>query len=399
MGVLTARPVRGKEVFAFEYEAAWLSSPASRSLDPMLSLFAGPQFPVADHDNFGVFLDSSPDRWGRMLMRRREAVLARSEQRAEVNLLESDYLLGVHDLNRMGGLRFRVDGVFRDDRSSLAAPPLTSLRELEHASRKLDERDTVLDVEDEKRWVLMLIAPGGSLGGARPKASVVDEGGHPWVAKFPSDHDEVDIGAWEAVVHDLARLAGIEVPDARLIRLSTAGHTFLSRRFDRVGDGERVHMASALTLLGQQDGYDASKGASYLELAEVLIQGGASPDADLEQLWTRIVFNICVSNTDDHLRNHAFLLTPVGWRLAPAFDMNPNPDSYGLKLNISDTDNSLDLDLAFEVSKYFRISSERARTVIDHVTRVVKGWSEVASSRGISEGSKHVMKRAFRHAS
>lgn len=270
--------------------------------------------------------------------------------------------------------------------------------ELEHAARRLDERGSDLDEAEERRWLSMLIAPGGSLGGARPKAGVVDESGHPWVAKFPSEHDDVDIGAWEAVVHDLAKVAGIDVPEARVGRFSGSGHTFLSRRFDRSEHGGRIHMASAMTLLERQDGDDASTGASYLELAELLIRSGANTGPDLVQLWTRIVFSICVSNTDDHLRNHAFLLTPNGWRLAPAYDMNPNPDSYGLKLNISEFDNTLDLDLALEVSKYFRVDGAQAAALVSKVTGVVKGWREAASARGISVASQQRMKSAFRKA-
>lgn len=398
MGVLTARTSRGKEVFSFEYAPAWLSAPESQELDPMLSMFVGPQFPPSGRENFGLFLDSSPDRWGRMLMRRREAVVARAEGREEQTLLESDYLLGVHDLHRLGAIRFRIDGAYLDNRITLASPPWTSLRELEQAARKLEEPGTSLAADDEKRWLQMLIAPGGSLGGARPKASVIDETGHPWVAKFPSDHDDVDIGAWEAVVHDLAMAAGVAVPEARVARYSRSGHTFLSKRFDRGENGERIHMASALTLLVREDGDDATTGASYLELAELLIRHGANTEADLEQLWTRIVFNICVSNTDDHLRNHAFLLTPSGWRLSPAYDMNPNPNSYGLKLNISETDNSLDLGLAFDVSKYFRVDSARAEAVVDAVIGTVKRWRDIAATRSISSESQERMKRAFRIA-
>ena len=197
MGRLTATPARGKEVFAFEYEKAWLSSGSRQQLDPSMALYGGPQYPGKNRENFGVFLDSSPDRWGRVLMRRREAQLARAEGRAERHLLESDYLLGVHDGHRMGALRFRMDGRFLDDNSELASPPWTSLRELEHASLQL-EREGVEDEPDYGRWLRMLIAPGGSLGGARPKASVRDEKGRLWIAKFPSRSDENDVGAWEA---------------------------------------------------------------------------------------------------------------------------------------------------------------------------------------------------------
>lgn len=398
MGVLKVRQSRGKEVFSFEYDPDWLSSAPRESFDPTLRLFAGPQYPAADRETFGLFLDSSPDRWGRMLMRRREAIAARSEGRAEHQLRESDYLLGVHDLHRPGALRFRTDdGDYLDDRVDFAAPPWTSLRELEHASRQMERRDA-LDVADESRWLRMLIAPGGSLGGARPKASVLDEEGRLWIAKFPSDHDDVDMGVWEAVVHELAKSAGVIVPNARLLRFSPNGHTFLSRRFDRTDEGCRVHMASAMTLLERQDGDDSSTGASYLELAELLIQRGANTSADLEQLWRRIVFNICVSNTDDHLRNHALLLTTTGWTLSPAFDLNPNPDGYGLKLNISETDNSMDLGLALEVARYFRVGQRRADQIVRKVATAVKDWRYVATARGVEAKTQDRMQRAFQAA-
>jgi serine/threonine-protein kinase HipA len=340
MGHLTATPARGKEVFAFEYDEQWLFTAARQQLDPSMALYGGPQYPAKNRDNFGLFLDSAPDRWGRVLMRRREAQLARAEGRAERRLLESDYLLGVHDGHRMGALRFRMGGRFLDDNDDLASPPWTSLRQLEHASLQL-ERQGVEDDPEYGRWLRMLIAPGGSLGGARPKASVRDEGDRLWIAKFPSRNDEDDIGAWELVVHDLARSAGIVVPAAQLRRFGSSKsdghghHTFLSRRFDRTDDGGRLHFASAMTLLDRVDGQDVDDGVSYVELADFLMRLGSNTSTDLEQLWRRIVFSICVSNTDDHLRNHGFMLQDSGWALAPAYDMNPVPDGSGLRQNVS----------------------------------------------------------------
>ena len=245
MGHLTVTPTRGKEVFAFEYDRKWLSTAARQQLDPSLVLYKGPQYPAKNRQNFGVFLDSAPDRWGRVLMRRREAQLAREQGRAERRLLESDYLLGVHDGHRMGALRFRMDGRFLDDNDELASPPWTSLRELEHASFQLERQGVEHDPE-YGRWLRMLIAPGGSLGGARPKASVRDQRDRLWIAKFPSRNDEDDIGAWEHVVQELARLAGVLVPEAQLRCFGSrrgggpVHHTFLSRRFDRTNAGERL---------------------------------------------------------------------------------------------------------------------------------------------------------------
>ena len=401
VGCLTATPVRGAEVFAFEYDKNWLSTASRQQLDPTMALHGGPQYPAKNRENFGVFLDSSPDRWGRVLMRRREAQLARAEGRAERRLLESDYLLDVHDGHRMGALRFRMDGRFMDDNDDLASPPWTSLRELEHASLQLERRG-VEDDPDYGRWLRMLIAPGGSLGGARPKASVRDERDRLWIAKFPSRNDEDDIGAWERVVHEIAERAGVVVPAAQLRRFGSSKsgghghHTFLSRRFDRGDEGGRLHFASAMTLLDRVDGQDADDGVSYVELADLLMRLGSNTAADLEQLWRRIVFFICVSNTDDHLRNHGFMLQPTGWALAPAYDMNPDVHGTGLKLNISETDNAQHLDLALSVASVFRVKKTRALEIVTEVTCTVKQWRTVATSHGLSRAAQERMRRAFR---
>ena len=397
MGWLSANVTRGKEVFAFEYDPEWLEAEPRQQLDPALLLYAGPQYPT--RANFGVFLDSAPDRWGRVLMRRREAHLARADDRAERRLLESDYLLGVHDGHRMGALRFFVGGRFRDDNDAMASPPWTSLRELEAASLQL-ERDGVEDDPDYGHWLRMLIAPGGSLGGARPKASVRDEAGALWIAKFPSRHDEEDVGAWEWVLHQLAQRAGIVVPEAQARKFGSrrGHHTFLSRRFDRTTQGRRLHFASALTLLGRSDGEDAEAGASYLELADLLIQSGAQTGADLEQLWRRMVFYVCVSNTDDHLRNHGFMLDANGWALAPAYDINPDPHGAGLRLNISETDNAQDLELVLSVAAFFRIKAPRAREIRREVASAVQTWRDVAGEFGLARAAQDRMRRAFRVA-
>jgi len=396
MGTLGATQVRGKEVFSFSYDDGWLARDERYPLDPGLALYGGPQWPAAGRANFGVFLDSCPDRWGRVLMRRREAQTARQEERPPRRLRESDYLLGVHDGHRMGGLRFSLGGGFLDDDDAHAAPPWTTLRELEHASLLL-ERDDAADDPEYARWLRLLVVPGSSLGGARPKASVVDEIGQPWVAKFPSRRDDDDVGAWEGVVHTLARRAGVVVPTAEVRRFGSEHHTFLSRRFDRQGT-ERLHFASALTLLERQDGDDSEAGANYLELAELLIQRGARTGEDLAQLWRRIVFSVCVSNTDDHLRNHGFLLTPEGWHLAPAYDVNADPHGEGLTLNISETDNAQDLNLALEVAPYFRLASARATGIVAEVVDAVRSWPEVAEQQGISGPGRERYRRAFRVA-
>ena len=397
VGKLFSQRVRGKEIFSFEYNETWLStSQAKLYLDPILGLFKGKQYLPEGRSNFGVFLDSAPDRWGRLLMRRREAWQAKLEGREEKLLFETDYLLGVFDGHRMGGLRFKLeqDGAFLNSHQKMATPPWTSLRELEYASLQLEKEDAINDPAYAK-WLGMLIDPGSSLGGARPKASVLDEKGNLWIAKFPSSTDDKNTGAWEMVLHELAKVCGIHVPDARLLQFSGKHHTFLSKRFDRTKD-KRIHFASAMTLLGYQDGADFHDGLSYLDIVAFIIQQGASVKADLEQLWRRVVFNILVSNTDDHLRNHGFLLTNNGWQLSPAYDMNPNERGSGLTLNISENSNEQDISLALETAKHYKIKNEEAAKILNDMQCEMAKWRTVAKGLGISIGEMEQTKRAFR---
>lgn len=397
MGVLFAERLRGKEVFAFEYGEDWLQSPYAQLLDPDLQLYGGMQYlNDSDKANFGMFLDSSPDRWGRVLMRRREAALARKEKRQQHPLMETDYLLGVYDGHRMGGLRFKLDpdGTFLNDNKTMASPPWTSIRELEHISLRLEEDDAIHDPEYLK-WLSILVAPGSSLGGARPKASVMDNTHCLWIAKFPSKHDSSDVGGWEMVTYELALAAGVHMAEAQAKKFTTNKHTFLTKRFDRTEKGERIHFASAMTLLGHLDGESHEEGVSYLELAEFITTQGAYVNEDLEQLWRRIVFSICVANTDDHLRNHGFILTPRGWRLSPAYDINPEETGMGLKLNISEDDNALDLNLALEVCSFFRIKEKRAKEIIEEVKLAVRNWRAVATRYGIPKAEQEMKSGAF----
>jgi len=403
LGLLHANRTRGREVFEFEFDAAALNASTLNTvpLDPRLGLYEGRQHPAQGSDTFGVFADASPDRWGRLLMRRR----LEREQRAghvakDVRLYESDFLLGVHDAFRVGALRFRLNdaGEFLDDRHEVAAPPFVRLRELEAASLAI-ERDEDNTQDETDAWLRMLIAPGGSLGGARPKASVVDPNGQLWIAKFPSVRDEHDVGAWELVVQTLAMGCGLRVSESQARRFAHPHHTFLVRRFDRTDMGRRLHFASAMTLTGHKDGDDASTGTSYLEIARVLMDHGAQTNADLRELWSRIVFNVLVSNTDDHLRNHGFILVPgEGWRLSEVFDMNPVPGSFGLTLNISETDNSLDLELVRSVAPFFRVTTNTADEIIERSQAVVKQWRKIAGRLALPVRACDRMAAAFRLA-
>jgi serine/threonine-protein kinase HipA len=395
MGELTATYIRGKEVFSFEYTEDWVKSGQTQELDPNLQFYTGLQYNKDDKPNFGIFLDSSPDRWGRVLMKRREAIIARKENRNANVFYESDFLLGVYDEHRMGGLRFKTDpeGEFLSDEKYLASPPWTSLRELEHASLELEKED--MEDDETLKWLNMLIVPGSSLGGARPKASIKDPEGGLWIAKFPSGKDEHDVGAWEMVALKIAEEAGIKVYPKMARKFSGNYHTFLSKRFDRTDKGERIHFASAMTLLGYNDGADHHDGISYIELAEYIIQHGSNVNENLKELWKRIVLNVCIKNTDDHLRNHGFLLTDAGWELSPVYDVNPFPQGSGLTLNISEDDNTLDLHLALSVIPYFRLEEQEAKDIIDKIKASVSNWRKFADELKISRAEQSRMEDAF----
>lgn len=392
VGMLETDLVRGVEVYRFSYDENWLTSPFAMQIDPQLQLFRGDQF-NNDARNFRAFLDSCPDRWGRLLMQRREAVLARREQRQIRRLNDSDYLLGVHDAYRMGALRFKLskDGPFLDNDQQLATPPMSSLRELEHAVSQI-EQDPDVDNPDYLKWLFMLISPGSSLGGARPKACVMD-GEELWLAKFPSRYDNHDIGAWEYLVYRMAVDAGVNMAPCKILQFNSPHHTFLTKRFDREGE-TRHHFSSAMTQLGY---YDGDAGASYLELAQFLMEQGANTRADLAQLWRRLAFNIMVRNSDDHLRNHGFILAEEGsgWRLSPAYDINISIGATGLHLNIDEYSNELNLDLALEVAPYFQLSATEAKQILSELQSVVSHWQDYANEIGINRQEQQILERVF----
>jgi serine/threonine-protein kinase HipA len=394
IGSLHTSFIRGQEGFSFEYADEWLNSfESAYSLDPDLSLYRGRQYTPLDKSQFGLFADSCPDRWGRLLMKRKEAIDARKEDRKPRKLTESDFLLGVYDESRMGALRFSLEegGEFLSNERAFATPPWIGLRTLENASIAFENDDSGL----EEKWLNELLAPGSSLGGARPKATVQATDGSLWIAKFPSKHDEYNSGAWEKVVHDLARLCSLNVPESKIETFSKTGSTFLVKRFDRDGK-RRIHYASAMTLLGKTDGASAADGTSYLDLASYIRANSAEPKQDLMELWKRIVFNMAVSNTDDHLRNHGFILTPTGWILSPLFDVNPIPSGDSLSLNVSEYDNSIDLSLAMEVAEYFGLTKNEAAKISANICETVKNnWVRIAESYGLSCGAVEYMRPAF----
>ena len=394
MGILYVNSLKGEESYSFEYDREWLKKTSLKiTLDPAFMPYSGRQYPFGK-TIFGLFSDSSPDRWGRVLMNKRERILAEKEGRKPAKLYDSDYLLGVYDETRLGGIRFKTEpnGAFLSDDKETAAPPWASLRALEEASRNFENEDTALS----EKWLNQLIRPGSSLGGARPKATVMDPKEQLWIAKFPSRNDENDSGAWEMVTHDLARICGLHVPEAKLEKFSKLGSTYLVKRFDRILN-KRVHFASAMTLLGKTDGASVAEGTSYLDIAAFIKSYGAQPKRDLIELWKRIVFNMAVSNTDDHLRNHAFIFTENGWRLSPLYDVNPVPYGDELSLNVDEADNSINIDLAIETAVRFGLSRTDATNDAKDILVIVReNWEKLATAYGLSRRLIEEMRPAFR---
>lgn len=396
LGVLYVNRVRGGETYSFEYDDEWLKKTKTTvMLDPGLLSYGGRQYP-ADDGGFGIFSDASPDRWGQVLMKKRERILADKELRKPRKLENSDFLLGVYDETRMGGLRFKLDpeGPFLSEDKEVATPPWTTLRTLEEASRNYENDEDTLS----NKWLEQLIRPGSSLGGARPKATVADPNGELWIAKFPSKNDVYNAGAWEKVTSDLARMCGLNVPETKAHAFSKYGTTFLSKRFDRAGE-KRIHFASAMTLLGKKDGASAEDGTSYLEMVSFIKSNGCNPKGDLLELWKRVVFNMLVSNTDDHLRNHGFVLKDKGWKLSPLYDVNPVPYGDELALNVSENNNTISLELANQVAPLFGIRQEKAIAIIKEMKKIVAdNWEELATKQGISHSQIEEMRPAFSEA-
>ncbi|BBP00811.1 type II toxin-antitoxin system HipA family toxin [Sulfuriferula nivalis] len=376
----------------FAYDANWLKNPLKFIIDPNLSLDAAPFYPNPDTGNFGIFLDSSPDRWGQTLMKRRELLEAKDQGRAARTLYAWDFLVGVQDETRQGALRFRYEGEIEFlAGDKLSAPPITSLGELESIARELTNK-RIDDLNALRKWISVLVAPGASLGGARPKANFVDNDGSLWIAKFPSRYDQINVAAWEMVTHTLAKNAGINVPSAKIMRFNSDHHTFCIKRFDRT-ESNRVFYASAMTMLKKID----SENSSYLDIAQSIQTHCAAENiaSDLAQLFRRVAFNIAVSNRDDHLRNHGFILNKNGWSLAPAFDMNPNIDKAEHVLNIDDSDNRPDMNTVLSTSDFYGLKTERAEQIVDEVLGAVGMWHQAAQRVGLHKGEIELMESAF----
>lgn len=393
LGVLTAQQAKGRKAFGFSYDAAWISSEEQLLLDPDIAWYRGSQYPK-EKENFGIFLDSMPDNWGRTLMKRRALLVAQNEGVSAKTLYDIDYLLGVNDYTRMGALRFKLDpnGPFLDHDPRFSVPPWTEIRDLQYGANLIESN---VDTDEVGKWLVMLMAPGSSLGGARPKANVKDEKGELWIAKFPSQNDTFDKAAWEYLTYRLAVEAGLKMSPCKLEHVSGRYHTFFTKRFDRDGE-ERIHFASAMTMTGKSEEYIRDETPSYLDILEFIQFSGSHVEEDARELWRRMVFNIMVSNTDDHLRNHGFVLTSKGWRLSPAFDLNPSIEKDRLSLNIDMDNNALDLGLAKSVGIFFRMSPKEMGEIVEEVKSSVANWENIANEIGIPRNEQRLMSATFR---
>lgn len=378
VGELCYEKLRGSESYAFRFDDNWLKFHAGIKLSEDINNYPGLQYTQPGNDIFGCFSDALPDRWGRTLLKRREQIQASEEKRAVRNLSAFDYLMGIDDFSRMGGFRLKreLDGDFINVSPSLKIPPLTELRQLVLASQEV-EKSEENDVLPEKKWIAQLIQPGTSLGGARPKAGVLDDSGNLCIAKFPSRKDDYDTGLWEHFSHLLARKAGINAAQTKVLGGLGKYHTLLSKRFDRTDEGKRIHFASSMSLIGLRDGDNAQGGYGYLNIVDFILQSCCDVEKNLQELYRRVAFNICIGNSDDHFRNHGFLLTPRGWTLSPAYDMNPTLNEYQ-SLLINESSNKADIRTLLESCESYMIKKEVAENIIRQVQAAVAGWENLA---------------------
>ena len=378
VGELCYEKLRGSESYAFRFDDNWLKFHAGIKLSEDINNYPGLQYTQPGNDIFGCFSDALPDRWGRTLLKRREQIQASEEKRAVRNLSSFDYLMGIDDFSRMGGFRLKreLDGDFINVSPSLKIPPLTELRQLVLASQEV-EKSEENDVLPEKKWIAQLIQPGTSLGGARPKAGVLDDSGNLCIAKFPSRKDDYDTGLWEHFSHLLARKAGINAAQTKVLGGLGKYHTLLSKRFDRTDEGKRIHFASSMSLIGLRDGDNAQGGYGYLNIVDFILQSCCDVEKNLQELYRRVAFNICIGNSDDHFRNHGFLLTPRGWTLSPAYDMNPTLNEYQ-SLLVNESSNKADIRTLLESCESYMIKKEVAENIIRQVQAAVAGWENLA---------------------
>ena len=395
IGELGYESLRGSDSYSFKFADSWIKKYNAITLSEDLNNYPGIQYTQPNKDIFGCFADALPDRWGRTLHLRREQILAQEENRPIRRLSSFDFLTGIDDFSRMGGLRFKktLDGESINADKSLRIPPLTDLRELIAASKEIEKSEDA-NTLPEKRWIAQLVQPGSSLGGARPKANVVDTDRRIYVAKFPSLKDDYDAGLWEHFCHLLAQNAGINTAETKVLEINDKHHTLLSRRFARTDDGKRIHFASAMTLLGLNDGDNATTGHGYIDIVDFIISGCTDVDTNLRELFRRVAFNICVGNSDDHFRNHGFLLTAKGWTLSPAYDMNPTLNEHQ-SLLINSKTNESDLSILLSSCEEYMLTPEVAKGIIIEVVTAVKDWRVLANRLGIAKREMSLFEGVF----
>ena len=385
VGELGCESLRGSDSYSFKFDNEWLRQYGGLFLSADINNYPGMQYTQPNRDIFGCFSDALPDRWGRLLLNRREQIQAEEEKRPVRRLSSFDYLIGIDDFSRMGGFRLKLsqDGEFINCEKELRIPPLTDIRALVAASMEI-EKSEELNQLPEKKWLLQLVHPGTSLGGARPKAGVLDDNDHLCVAKFPSRNDDYDVGLWEHLSHLLAKEAGVIAAETSVVETGGKYHALLSKRFDRTNDGRRKHFASSMTLLGLTDGCDAKTGNGYLDIVDFILQNCCDVYDNLRQLYRRVAFNIAIGNSDDHFRNHGFLLTPRGWTLSPAYDMNPTQNDYQALL-INSSTNRADLQVLLDSSEEYMLDKEEAKRIVNEVKDAVSKWKTLAIRLGIAK--------------
>ena len=395
IGELGYESLRGADSYSFTFNNEWLRLHSNLFLSDDLNNYPGQQYTQPGKDIFGCFSDALPDRWGRTLLLRREQLVAAEEKRPIRRLSSFDFLTGIDDFSRMGGFRFKedLDGEFINVSESLKIPPLTDIRELIAASAEIEKCEENNMLPDRK-WIAQLVQPGTSLGGARPKANVIDTDKTLYVAKFPSRKDDYDAGLWEHFSHLLATKAGINAATTKVLTTGEKYHTLLSQRFDRTQEGRRIHFASAMTLLGLSDGDNATTGHGYLDIVDFIIQSCTDVERNLQELYRRVAFNICIGNSDDHFRNHGFLLTAKGWTLSPAYDMNPTLSEYQ-SLLVSLTSNKAELSILLDACEDYMLNRKTAEKIISEVIEVVKGWRELATRLGLSKREMEMFAGVF----
>ena len=385
IGTLGYEHVRGKDHFIFEYSREWLMQHGGLVMSGDLINAPALQHPRGENSVFGFVKDSFPDRWGRLLMDRRERLTAQSERRPVRMLTAYDYLTGIEDYTRMGGIRYKSEdsGNFINAGARYLVPPIESLHALCEACQEVELAEERNELPD-RRWLDQLIDPGSSLGGARPKANIIDADGKLYVAKFPSRKDLENTELIEHFSHRIAAAAGISVAKTRTIMISRSRDLLLSERFDRTPDGRRIHFASAMSLLGLDDGAGSSTGNGYLDIVDFILQGCVDVGRNLRELYRRVAFNVIFGNTDDHFRNHGFLLTPKGWTLSPAYDINPGVKSHQCLLIDQYTEQS-DINALLSASVNYMIEQKEAAEIIEEVRTTVKAWRKVASELQIPQ--------------